>query len=104
MDPKEITIDDMVVQSKLAGFIWQKYKPRYYDGQTIFFKSTEKPEGITESSSKMYDYLLSKKAGGYEDYYNENNLKIVEVPVEHNNIFSEKGLEIIVPELKKFID
>ena len=104
LNRKEISIDDMVAQSKLAGVIWQNYKPRYYDGPTIFFKSTKKPEGITESSGKMYDYLLSKKAGGFEDYYNENKLKIIEVPVEHNNIFSDVGLEIIVPEVKKFID
>ena len=104
LNPKELSIEDMVVQSKLAGAIWQNYKPGYYDGETIFFKSTEIPENISEGSRKMYEYLISKKAGGYENYYNEDKLKIIKVPVEHNNIFSNKGLEIIIPELKKFIE
>ena len=104
LNPKELTIEDMVAQSKLAGCIWQNYKPGQYDGETIFFRSTKKPqEDLSESSSKMYDYLLSRKAGGYEDYYDEKHFTIIDVPVEHNNIFSAEGLEVIVPEVKKFI-
>lgn len=94
----------MVAQAKLAGSIWLNYRPNYYDGETIFFKSSIKPEDINEDADRMYDYLLSKKAAGYEDYYNDEKLKVIAVPVEHNHIFSAKGLEIIVPKIKEFMD
>lgn len=103
LNPKGISIGDMAAQAKLAGSIWLNYRPKYYDGEVLFFKSSIKPEGLDENANKMYDYLLATKAGGYEDYYDDEKLKVIDVLVEHNRIFSEKGLEIIIPEMKKFI-
>ena len=103
LNPKGISIGDMAAQAKLAGSIWLNYKPKYYGGDVLFFKSCIKPEGLDEKANKMYDYLLATKAGGYEDYYDDEKLKVIDVPVEHNRIFSEKGLEIIIPVMKKFI-
>ena len=103
LNPKGISVGDMAAQAKLAGSIWLNYKPKYYDGETLFFKSSVKPAGLDENANKMYDYLLATKAGGYENYYDDEKLKVIDVPVEHNRIFSDKGLEIIIPEMKKFI-
>ena len=104
LNPKEVSVGDMAAQARLAGSIWLNYTPNYYDGETIFFKSSIKPKDINEDASMMYDHLLSKKAAGFEDYYDNEKLKIIEVPVEHNHIFSVAGLRVIVPEVKKFID
>ena len=103
LNPKGISVGDMAAQAKIAGSIWLNYRPKHYDGETLFFKSSIKPEGLDEDANKMYDYLLATKAGGYEDYYDDEKLTVIDVPVEHNRIFSDKGLEIIIPEMKKFI-
>ena len=104
LNPKEIGVEEMVAQSKLVGGIWLKYEPDYYNGEVLFFKSTKKPDNLMGKLNMVYDYISSKKASGYEEFYNDEKLKIIEVPVEHNRIFSVKGLEIIVPEIIKFID
>ena len=104
LNPKKSTIANMVEHAKLMGGIWYNYKPKPYDGETIFFRATKKSQGrLNEIADNTYNYLSSNKSRGFESYYDKEHLKIIDVPVEHDNIFSAEGLEVIVPEVKKFI-
>ncbi|MCQ2962008.1 MAG: condensation domain-containing protein, partial [archaeon] len=105
LNPSEENMEDMVYNARLASKIWMDYRPKDYDGETIYFRATIKPPGdLSFAASKMYDYVLSRKAGGYEGCYDEKNFQIIDVPVEHNNMFSSAGLEVIVPCIKRFIE
>ena len=104
LTPKNEDMGDMVFHANLSVKMWLSYKLEFYDGETVYFKGIRKPSGeLTETAAKLFDYIFSKKAGGYEDYFDENNLHIIDVPAEHNNMFSLEALEVIVPEIKKFI-
>ena len=105
LNPNDESMEDMVYNARLASKIWLDYKPKYYDGETLYFKAVIKPYGdLSSEADEMYDYVLSLKAGGYEEFYNAEKLKIVDVPVEHNNMFSKEGLDVIVPSIKEFLD
>ena len=102
--PKDEDMEYMVFHANLSVNIWLNYKLKFYDGETIYFKGNKRPEGeLSETAAKLFDYVFSKKAGGFEDYFEEDKFSVVEVPAEHNNMFSTEALEIIVPEIKKFI-
>ncbi|MBR0059606.1 MAG: hypothetical protein IJP99_09785 [Methanobrevibacter sp.] len=104
LTPKNEDMGDMVFHANLSVKMWLSYKLEFYDGETVYFKGIRKPSGeLTETAAKLFDYIFSKKAGGYGDYFDENNFHIIDVPAEHNNMFSLEALEVIVPEIKKFI-
>lgn len=102
---EKVNREDMVYNARLTSKIWLDYKPGYYDGgDVIYFKATEKPaEDLTPAADELYDYVLSRKCGGYERVLDDEKLFIVEIPVEHNNIISQDALEYIVPALREFI-
>lgn len=105
LNPSEKSMDDMVYNARLASKIWLDYEPKNYDGETIYFRAIIKPMGeLSYVAEKMFNYVLSLKAGGYEGFYDEEKFHIIDTPVEHNNMFSSEGLEVIVPSIKKFID
>jgi thioesterase domain-containing protein len=105
LNPTEETMEDMVYNSRLASKIWLDYKPKDYGGDTLYFRASIKPPvELSYAADRMFDYVLSRKAGGYETCYGEENLLVIDVPVEHNNMFSSEGLEVIVPSIKEFID
>ena len=103
--PKDVNLSDMVFHAKLCVNMWLDYVPSHYDGETIYFRATQKPKDYDiEVAKMMTDYIFSKKAGGYEDFFDEDKFRIVNVPAEHDNMFCSESLEIMVPEIKKFID
>lgn len=105
LNPTEETMEDMVYNSRLASKIWLDYKPKDYGGDTLYFRASIKPPvELSYAADRMFDYVLSRKAGGYEICYSEDNLQVIDVPVEHNNMFCSEGLEVIVPSIKEFID
>ena len=105
LDSKHEHIEDMISYVLSSTSIMYNYKPGYYDGDVIYFKSTVQSEGFsTDVSETLNDYFMSRKAGGYEDYYNAEKLKIVHVPVDHDSLLNIEALKIVIPELKKFID
>jgi len=103
--PKDKTIDDMVFHAKLASKIWLDYVPKHYDGETIYFRANIRPEdGLSEAANGLYEYVFSKKAGGYEYFLDEKKFRIVNVPAEHNNMFSAESLKVMIPEMNRFIN
>ena len=102
--PKDEKIDDMVFHAKLASKIWLDYIPKFYDGETIYFRANIRPEdGLSEAANGLYEYVFSKKAGGYESFFDEKKFHIVNVPAEHNNMFSAESLKVMIPEINKFL-
>ncbi|MBQ6512602.1 condensation domain-containing protein [Methanobrevibacter sp.] len=103
LTPKDEDMEYMVFHANLSVKIWLSYKLKFYDGETIYFRGNRRPEGeLSETAAKLFDYVFSKKAGGFEDYFDEDKFSVVGVPAEHNNMFSTEALKIIVPEIKKF--
>lgn len=102
---ENVNMEDMVYNARLTSKIWLDYKPKYYDGgDVLYFRATKKPaEKLSYGAEKLYDYVLSRKSGGYEGIIDDEKLLIVEIPVEHNEIVSQEALNYIVPALKKFI-
>ncbi len=81
------------------------YKPGHYDGDVIYFKAILNSEGFRRDAEKnMEEYFSTKIAGGYEDFYDEDKFKVVSVPAGHDHLLNVEALEVIIPELKKFID
>ena len=100
---EKVNMEDMVYNARLTSKLWLDYKPGYYGGDVLYFKATKRPEEQTPAADKLYDYVLSRKCGGYEGVLDDEKLFIVEIPVEHNDIISQEALEYIVPSLREFI-
>lgn len=100
---EKVTMEDMVYNARLTSKLWLDYKPGYYGGDVLYFRATKRPEDVTPAADKLYDYVLSRKCGGYEGVLDDEKLFIVEIPVEHNDIISQEALEYIVPSLREFI-
>ena len=105
LNPKHENIEDMISYSLASVNIMYNYKPGHYDGDVIYFKAILNSEGFRRDAEKnMEEYFSTKIAGGYEDFYDEDKFKVVSVPAGHDHLLNVEALEVIIPELKKFID
>ncbi len=105
LNPKHETIEDMISYALSSVNILHKYKPSYYDGDAIYFKAAIRTNEIkNDIFRRLDDFFHSKKAGGYEDFYNKEKFKVICVPVGHDYLLNAESLKIIIPELIKFIE
>ncbi len=76
-----------------------EYTPDRYHGKVTFFKPEVIPEGSAGAALEYQKAILAKKAGGYEDFVDAENLKIVLTPYEHDLMMNDASLDVIVPAL-----
>ena len=105
LSPKHESIEDMISYTMSSVNIMYNYIPNYYDGDVIYFKAAVRSDEIkNEVFRRLDDFFNNKKAGGYEDFYNNEKLRIVNVPVSHDYLLNDESLKILIPELIKFIE
>jgi len=105
LNPKHETIEDMISYALSSLRIMYNYEPSYYDGDIIYFKAALRDESNgSDVSDRLMNHFYSKKAGGYEDFYNSEKIKVKLVPAGHDHLLNSEALKIIIPELKKFIE
>ena len=102
LNPKHENIEDMISYALSTINIMYDYTPSYYDGDVIYFNATLENEWLgTDERNNLFS---TKKAGGYEDFYDSKKLLIKDVPAGHDHMLNVEPLEVIIPELMKFID
>ena len=105
LNPKHENIEDMISYSLASVNTMYNYKPGHYDGDVIYFKAILNSEGFRrDAEENMEKYFSTKIAGGYEEFYDEEKFKVVSVLAGHDHLLNVEALEVIIPELKKFID
>ncbi|WP_407374929.1 amino acid adenylation domain-containing protein [Methanobrevibacter sp.] len=105
LNPVHENMEDMISYVLASTSAMYNYKPGYFDGDVIYFKSTiQSNEVTTDASDKLDKYLFSRLAGGYEDCLNTEKLIIRDVPVEHDHLINVEALKVVIPELKRFLE
>lgn len=97
-------LDQLIRNSIKTSRDWLFYVPPFYAGKVVYFKASVKDYGLPQIVDNMYDYLLNKRAAGYENCIAEGQLSIYEVEEMHDSMMSERSLVEIVPQITKILE
>ena len=96
-------LNELVRNSMQVHYDMMQFNPSKYDGEVVYFKAITISSNISEEDKHFFQEMNAKRAGGFEEYIEQQNLHIVDIPQDHDSILNEASLSIIVPIMKKFL-
>ena len=80
------------------------YEPSRYHGQVLYFKPAVIPKDSEGGALAYQNAMAKKRAGGYENYIDQDKLEIVITPHEHDLMLDDVSIQIVAPKIIEVIN
>ena len=97
-------LEDMIRNATHSSEDMMNHVPSVFHGDVLYFKPDQLPANLSETSIRYWKEMMGFEAGNYERYCIADKLRVVHTPHEHDLMMDDPSLDIIVPELMKFIE